>query len=295
MSGGRTPGWTEQQTGIALCAVLAAACGLLAGIESGTFGLTALGITALCALAGLVFDGFIGLVVGLVCATAAVALKRYTGIWNPGEFLPAVALAACLLALGWAAGLAGAQARRAARAGDTGNGISAPVYGSLGLLTGEYARLRLDEEIARAREHRRPLGLLIIRVNLDDPGLSPAARQSAGRAVARLVESLLRESDVPFSLSEQEFGAILPDTGATTGWNVVGPLLDAAGRATFTDRSTQQRRPLSECAELQTNLVFHTERTPDADTLIALARESTQTAPAENRDPAETTRLRVIL
>lgn len=272
MSKGTTLGWTEQHTGVALCAVLLCAGGLLAGLEAGTFRLIVVGLTVLCAVASLFFDGFVGLVIGLACAAAAVVLKRYVGVWDSDEFFLATTIAVCLVVLGWACGLVGTRIRRSNRASTTSGGTAGPAYGSLGLLTEDSARQRLEDEIGRAREHDRSLGVLMIALRFTDGTLTPDARRSAQRAVARLVESLLRSTDVPFALSGNEFGAILPETGSAAGWSLVGPLMDAAGRATFTDRTTEGASNIADYVELHAGLVFLTERDTDVDALMTAAR-----------------------
>lgn len=286
MSKGTTLGWTEQHTGVALCAVLLCAGGLLAGLEAGTFRLVVVGLTVLCAVASLFFDGFVGLVIGLACAAAAVVLKRYIGVWNPEEFFLATTIAVCLVVLGWACGLVGTRIRRSSRASTTSGGAVGPAYGSLGLLTEESARQRLEDEIGRAREHGRSLGVLMIALRFTDDTLMPDAHRSAERAIARLVESLLRVTDVPFALSGNEFGAILPETDSAAGWSLVGPLMDAAGRATFTNRTSEGRSNIADCAELHAGLVFLTEQYTDVDALMTAARTAHGAANIDSDAPS---------
>ncbi len=106
--------------------------------------------------------------------------------------------------------------------------------------------------------------------------LDAAARDSAKRSVARLLETLLRETDVPFALSPSELGAILPETSGTDAWDVVSPVLDAATHATFTVREQGERRSLAEVAEIRTGLASLTDRFYDASALLAAARTSAQ-------------------
>ncbi|MFD4367965.1 hypothetical protein [Rhodococcus sp. NPDC058521] len=269
-----TRGWTDVHTGVALCFVLAAVAGLLGGLESGPIRLVVLGVAVVCVIVGMFFDGITGLVVGLVAATAAVAAKRFFGVWNREQFMLAVAIAVCLLVLGWASGLVGTHIREIGRRATPSDTTVRPVYGSLGLLSEHRARPRLEDEIGRARVHKRELGLLILHIRITDPELDESARQGLRRAVARLVESLLRDTDVPFALSPEEFGAILPETDSVAAWRVVGPLVEAAGRSTFTDREGGTRRAVGECAEVHAGLSFLTADTTDADALIVQARAS---------------------
>lgn len=86
-----------------------------------------------------------------------------------------------------------------------------------------------------------------------------------------MVESLLRDTDVPFGVAPDEFGAILPETDSTRGWSVVGPIIDAAGRSTFTDRLSGQRRSVADCAEVCAGLAFLPEDTVDGRIVDAAA------------------------
>ncbi|MFW0787259.1 hypothetical protein AAFP35_22410 [Gordonia sp. CPCC 206044] len=267
-----TRGWTELHTGVGLCLVLTITAGLLGGLESGPLRVLVPACAVVCLVIGMMADGFVGVVVGLIAAAAAVSAKRFVGVWNRDQFMLAVTIAVALLVLGWAAGMVGSRIRELVRGADTVETEAAPVFGSLGLLAVERARPRLDDEIARARVHRRPLALLMVNVRVTDDGLDETAQQSVRRAVARLVESLLRESDVPFALTADEFGAILPETDAVGAWSVVGPLVDAAGRSSFTDRATGGRRGVADCAEVTAGLAFLSESTADGDAMIAEAR-----------------------
>jgi GGDEF domain-containing protein len=107
------------------------------------------------------------------------------------------------------------------------------------------------------------------------------ARDAAHRAVARLVETLLRDTDVPFALGPNELGAILPETSAAGAWDVVGPVLDAATRAAFTVRQQDERRSLVECAELSAGLAVMTDQLTDGRALLEIARESARVEQAE--------------
>ncbi len=126
----------------------------------------------------------------------------------------------------------------------------------------------------RARSHGRPLSVVVIRVTITDPALDANARNAAQRAVARLVESMLRDTDVPFASPPDEFGAILPETDGATAWEVLGPVLDAAARAAFTVREQDERRNLVDCAELHLGLATLGDQTSGGTALLEGARRS---------------------
>ncbi len=281
--------WTDQHVPVALALVVAVTGGAAAMTEGGTPALLGLGALVATALGALFLDAFGGLVLGVAGAAAVVLGMRLGGRWTPESFLTSLAVVLSLVALGWLTGMvsAGINARRD---GDGAHGVgTAPAYGSLGLLTAEVARARLEEEVARARDHGRPLSLVVIRVSITDPQLGLEARGAAQRAVARLVESILRDTDVPFALGTGEFGAILPETDVGPAWDVVGPVLDAATRAAFTVREQDERRSLVDCAELHVGIAVLGEQLADADQLLAAARRSAQDDTPDAGTPAEPT------
>ena len=266
--------WTEQHVPVALALVVASLTGAVAmavAAPYSLYGLAAVVVTAVCAL---FLDAFGGLVLGFATAAAVVLALRLSDRWAAASFATDLALVLGLVASGWLTGMvsAGIHARRAGE--DDGGGTARPAYGSLGLVTAEVAEARLDEEVMRARGHGRPLTVVVIRVTTTDPGLDVNARSSAQRAVARLVESMLRDTDVPFASSPDEFGAILPETDGATAWEVLGPVLDAAARAAFTVREQDERRNLVDCAELHVGLATLSDQTSEATTILEAARRS---------------------
>ncbi|WP_143153641.1 hypothetical protein [Rhodococcus rhodnii] len=256
-----TWGWTDLHTGIALCVALAALAGTLGGAQSGGLRVVVLVAAVACVALASAFDGFAGVVVGLAAATGAVVAMRYLSEWGREMFVSAAATAACLVVLGWTSGVVGTRIRTRLRAADSADDALGPAFGSLGMLGEEWALPRLDDEIIRARGHHRDLALLLVRVHPTDPALDDAARSSLCRSVARLVESLSRDADVPFTLADSEFGAILPETSLAAAWGVAGPIVDAARRSTFTDRATGARRGVAECAEVRAGLVALSDHT----------------------------------
>lgn len=275
-------GWTEQHVPVALALVVAALGGAVATTEPAPYSFLGLGALVATVVGALFLDAFGGLVLGVAAAAAVVLGMRLGDRWTPETFPTALALVLSLVTLGWLVGMvsAGVHARRE---GDAAHSSAAtPAYGSLGLLTADVAHARLEEEVTRARSHGRPLSLVVIRVSLTDQALDPSARGAAQRAVARLVESMLRETDVPFALGPGEFGAILPETDAAAAWDVVGPVLDAATRAAFTVREQDERRSLVDCAELHVGLTALGDQPSPAGDLLEAARRS---ASADETDP----------
>ena len=235
-------------------------------------------------LVALFFDAFGGMVVGVAVAAVTVAVKQAREEWTPSAFGTSLALVVVLTLLGWLTGMVSGSLHRNRGPGAGAPDALAPAYGSLGLLTAEVALARLDEEVVRARRHGRPLTVAVLRIRITDDSLDDRARTAARRAAARLVETLLRETDIPFDLSEDELAAVLTETDGVTAWDVIGPVLDAAGRAAFTVREEDERRSLVDCAELHAGLAVLGPSLPDADALVAAARG---TARADEDEPRE--------
>lgn len=267
-------GWTERHVPVALALAAAVLGGAIAMTGPAPHHLVAVGAVLATALLALFFDAFGGLVIGVAAAAVTVAVKQLRDEWTPLAFGTSVALVVVLTGLGWLAGMVSGGLHRTRGSGPGSSEGLGPAYGSLGLLTAEVARARLDEEVTRARRHGRPLTVAVLRIRITDDSLDDRARTAARRAAARLVETLLRETDVPFELSEDELAAILPETDGVAAWDVIGPVLDAASRAAFTVREADERRSLVDCAELHVGLAVLGPSLGDADSLVAAARKS---------------------
>jgi GGDEF domain-containing protein len=284
--------WTDRHVPVALALVVAVLGGAVAATEEWPHDLVAVGAVLATVLLGLFFDAFGGIVVGLTAAAVTVADLQWGNDWSPAVFVTSLALVVALMVLGW---LVGIVSRGIHQSRDRPGGLNdelTPAYGSLGLLTADVALARLDDEVARARRHGRPLTVVVILVCITDESLDERGRSAARRALARLLESTLRETDVPFDSGPDELGAILPETAASDSWNVVGPVLDAASRAAFTVRETDERRRLVACAELHAGLAALGDGVQDADALLAAARQSAQAdlaRPREDRPSAHGT------
>jgi GGDEF domain-containing protein len=266
-----TSGWTERHAIVALAVVAAAVTGVLTRGEPKPFHLVVGAALIVTTIVALLLTPFGGMVTGLAAAAAVIAIKQWWGDWDQQAFLVSLQTTVGLVVVGGLVGMVGSALRGRGR--QNRHGVK-PAYGSLGLLTAETALSRLDEEIARARRHSRPLAVVLVRTDITDPTLGAAVRVRAHRTVARLVESLLRDTDIPFALDTDEVGAILPETDVNSAWQLVGPLVDAATRASFTVREDDERRSLADCAELHAGVVSLSEEVASADDLLVAARRA---------------------
>lgn len=272
--------WTRQHARIAALVSVTVAAGALAMLEKSPFNFVATAAVLGTILAALFVDGFGGIVVGLAGAAAVIAVKQAAGAWTADASLVSSGITVALVTAGWLAGMVSSDLHgRTGRSGNDNERL-APAYGSLGLLGYDAAMARLDEEIARANAHHRPLSVAVVEIRLADATLDDSARSSAERAVARLMETLVPETDVPFAVGPHVLGVIMPESDRAAAWEVLGRVLDAATSAAFTVRERDERLKLGDCAELHAGIVALSRRISTADELVEAARRSSFTEAA---------------
>lgn len=247
----RTWGWTEGHSGVLLLVTVllgAAAAGLMERSPLTWWVLVA--VLASCVV-GLLVDGYGGFVGGLACAAGFVALRLHTDRWTADDFRPAAVEVFAIIATGAAAGALAQRLRR------LGNRVSRPeaAFGSLGLLPLDVATNRLDEELERARAHRRPLTVAMFSVQVTDPAFDDGAQVAALRSIARIVEHRAAETDVPFAAAEDQLGLILPETDQAQAWERIGDVLDALESATFTVGPDRRRHRVSGATEYSVGII----------------------------------------
>lgn len=135
-----------------------------------------------------------------------------------------------------------------------------------GLKNHGYFYERLNEELERARRYDRPLGVLM--ADLDDfKRVNDAFGHNAGnsvlRAIGEVLRTQLREVDVACRVGGEEFGLIMPETGADGAMQAaerirratatrkvpgVPPVTISLGVAVFPDHA-QNRSDLLEAAD----------------------------------------------
>lgn len=267
-------GWTRQHARLAALVAVAAVAGALAVAEPSPFFLVALAAAIGTIVVALFVDGFGGVVVGLVGAAAVIALKQLGGLWTPEGFLISLGSALAIVTGAWLAGMVSSDLHGHTGVARPDAGMASAVSGSLGLLDYDLALARLDEEIARATTHHRPLTVAVVEMRLTDADLDDTARSSAERSVARLVETLVREIDVPFAIGPHLLGVIMPESDTAAAWDVLGRVIDAASDAAFTVRERSERLKLTDFAELHAGIVALSKRVSTAEGLVRAAQRS---------------------
>lgn len=275
--------WTERHGSVATAFVVAFAASLAGVIDAPSVAVWVGVAVATTAVLGLGTDRFGGFVVGLVAAAVVIAARRALGPWGPDAFWLSLVQTFALVATGVTSGGAGLVLR--GRDGDAASSsLPGPAFRSLGLLEADVAMVRLDEEVERALAHRRPLTLVLVHTEIIDPALDAEARRRAIRAVARIFEGRLRETDVPFAVSADRLGAILPEKTSMAAWEAVGHVMDAITEGRFAARSDVGSRALADAVRLHVGLVELSQRLADANALFdaATAALSRSRTPPDN-------------
>lgn len=280
-----TSAWTEQHTTVALLVGVVSAAALAGLLEPQPLPLWVGTAVVAAAVVSLAFDAFGGVIVGLSAAAALVAVRRTTGHWEPDVFWVVLVETAAIVAAGVVAGSTGTSLRRAGSDSTAPAGPAEAVHGSLGLLDHDVALIRLEEEVERARDHRRPLALMLLETEITDAGLGPDAREMAHRAVARIVESRLREDHVPFATAIDRIGAVMPETSTADAWQHVGGILDALGTARFMDRDAGSQRSLDGAVDIHVGLTSLGPSRSSADALFDAAVTALAQARADEGAP----------
>lgn len=268
-----TSGWTDSHRRVAAAFIVGFSATLVGLAEDGDVAVWVGAAVAAVAVISLVTDAVGGLVVGLAAAAAVIGARRIFGPWGSDVFWSSFVQTAALLATGVASGVAGAALRHVGGA-DGGRAASLapePVFGSLGLLDGDMALARLEEEIERAVRHGRPLTLALFEVEVVDDALDGDGRRAALRAVARALEGRLGDQDVPFATAADRLGAILPETDVLAALERVGSVLDAVTRAQFTVRTDGSLHALADAARVHVGLADLDRRTGDGAALLDAA------------------------
>lgn len=259
----RTWGWTEGHLALLSLVITLLISASAALTERAPLTWWVLGAVVGSCLLGSLLDAYGGLVAGLACAAVLVAVRQYADRWSADDFAAAVVEVLAIIAAGAVCGTVAQRLRHLADRPDR----QAAAFGSLGLLPLGAATNRLDEELERARTHRRPLTLAVFSVRVTAPELDRGAQTRAVRSVARIVEHRAAETDVPFAVTEDQLGLILPETDQGQAWERVGEVLDALEEATFTAGLDRRRLAVSDVTAYSAGIV---EAGPEHSSAAAL-------------------------
>lgn len=263
-----TLAWTEAHAAAVVALVaLAVSVALTSAAAGGWFPVVGVLVVLVIALVALLTSGMVGIVAATAGSAGLVQLLAMSPSWGPEMFWSAVGVVVSLLALGWAAGWLGSALRARIPVAPVGPSTVEP--DSVGILTAQAGRLRLAEEVQRARLGGTPLVLAGFQIRAAQEGAE--LHPGAFRAVVRAVDSRLRPIDVPFADGPGSMLAILPGSTAGEALEVLADVLGGVEEATFADRESGQRRSLREVAVVRIGIAELGDDA-DADLLCASAR-----------------------
>lgn len=245
-----TPVWTKVHARL-LAALAIPICGaaLAAAIEPAPVAALLAILFYAAAITGLILDTYVAILVSIATAAAAVLVKRQFGVWTTETFVASVAELLLLLTTAAAFGVAASALRKINLAANEKRPSDA-AFGSLGLLSGELGELRLVAEVERAAKYNRPLSILTVTTEELDPAISPEDRRSLHRAVARLIDSMLRVTDVAFAPGPARLVLILPETRLHDAWLLMARISDGVNEATFIGGGSRERKPVAAYAKV---------------------------------------------
>ena len=212
----------------------------------------AMGLIATAVVVGASFtDGMGGLVAGLAGGAASLAFQGFDGHLSGHSFGDSALEFGLIVVLGASVGASMDRVHRSKRISErlAESAVSAS-EGSLGLLTAADAEVRLAEERTRAELHHRPLSTARIGVTFCDGSLGVADRQRTMRAVARIIETDIRATDIPYAIDEFTIGVILPETPHDIAADVIESTLMLARQNTYADRVHHERRTVDDVADI---------------------------------------------
>ena len=214
---------------------------------------------------------------GLAAVVLWVMFRQATGVWVRAELLQSM-LEIAGLALNIVLAVRLRQSwepleqdmeelqtlRRLLVAGEAGTG----------LLPRQVAELRLLEEVDRARQFRRPLGLLL--VEIEDLAESPAQQTQALEAHQALVRQLVSTSlvhDIPFRMGPNQVGLILPERNWDSLYQDAESVINALKGAVFLDDEGRSHHVLH-LVKLNFGLATYQGETSGTIDLMGAAQDS---------------------
>lgn len=176
---------------------------------------------------------------GLAAIVLWVMFRQATGVWIRDELLQSVLevlglslniVLAVRFRQGWEELQREVQELSALRqvlvAGEAGTG----------LLPHQVAELRLVEEVERARQFGRPLGLLLVEIEqLPGTPMEQIAAQEMHQAVVRQLVSASLVQDIPFRIDLNRVGLIMPERDWTSLYRDTEVIVAALKGASFLD------------------------------------------------------------
>ncbi|GAB2991930.1 hypothetical protein GCM10027076_32400 [Nocardioides montaniterrae] len=254
-----TSAWTDVHTPLLTTVLVTSSLIWVAATQQSLPAYVFIALVLLVLLVATLTDAFGGIVAGLAAAAVMVGLDRLFPHVHAETFAAVAACVGLLMLLGVAAGTTTENIRRGRRriAREAVEKVL-PAEGSLGLLDHDDAALRLEEEMARAELHDRPLATALVHVDFTED-MDAEDMRRARRAVARVMEAELRTTDIPFVTEHDEIGVILPESSMDAAADVLESVLMLAREVTFNDRTTGVRRHVGDVATVYVGITDLTD------------------------------------
>jgi hypothetical protein len=123
-----------------------------------------------------------------------------------------------------------------------------------GLLPQQVAELRLLEEVDRARQFRRPLGLLLVEIDqLPEMPVEQIGPREVHQAVVRQLVSASLVQDIPFRIDLNRVGLIMPERDWASLYRDTEAIVTALKGASFLDGNGRSQNVVR-CARLSFGL-----------------------------------------
>lgn len=213
---------------------------------------------------------------GIIVVVLWITLRQVTGIWTPEEMsqnlleLFGVSLN-MFLAIRFR-DIWGKQQVELRELRDLKELMVAKDAGA-GLLPLEIAELRLLEEIGRAKQFKRPVGLMSVEI-ANQAGVAPLEFQQIFVAVARQIISASLVHDIPFQQSSTKIGLILPERTWDELYVDVDTIANSLSKTTYFDQ-TERPRPIHDFVTLHFGLgTYQGEDTTNKIDLFQAANDS---------------------
>jgi hypothetical protein len=105
--------WTEQHVSVIGAILCAAVTGGLAALAQGPYAVWGVAALLLTIVGAMATDAFGGIVSGFVGAAVVIAARQFGGAWTTADFALALALSVSLVVAGWATGVVSVRLRPA--------------------------------------------------------------------------------------------------------------------------------------------------------------------------------------
>lgn len=235
-----------------------------------------LALFAVCIAQALLLPSLVAGGVSLALLAAWIAVRWAAGQWVTSE-LPTIELEIVLLALNSLLAIRLRQGWEKQRADWTEMESLVRTFQlvevSAGLLPRDIGELRLNDEINRAADFRRPVALMLVEVLPATDAIPAELVKEARQTVARQLLNLLTVHDTPFRVDDNRVGVVLPERDWQRLYKDADAIENALRSLTLT-RGIHQSSPLSTYVNVNFGLSVYEGAHQTATALMVRAEKS---------------------